>query len=611
MLLIWGFSILFILGCGFISIADEELPSLKEVFKNDFMIGGAINGRVIAGRDPKAAEIAIQHFNTATAENEMKWQSLNPRINVYNWERADNFVEFCEENQMAVIGHTLVWHSQVPRWVFQDEDRNDLTRDALLARMENHIKTVVGRYKGRVKGWDVVNEALEGDGSMRNTKWFQIIGEGSDDQKYDYIEHAFRWAHEADPDAELYYNDYNLESSNAKCDGAVAIVKHLQSKNIRIDSVGIQLHGGLEYPSMKDLEYAITNIAATGVKVMITELDIRTQRRGYRGADISRVNRQNTDDTEENAEETLKKVAEKYKEIFTVLRKHKKDITRVTFWGIYDGASWIGGSPLLFNREYQPKEAFHAVVKTAQVAAVQPEERKDQNSVTAHQQLLKKTQQGVIDIYFEGDSITRRWGALDYPNLLDHWKKNFHGWNAANFAWGGDRVQNILWRLQNGELDNVQPKIIVLQAGTNNIGSRRPSTGDDDPRIAEVTAGIQAIVALFQEKVPDASIVITGIFPRNDNRNNPTVVMPVINKINDNLAKLADGKTVRYININSKLADVNGMLHDGMTMDKLHLAEQGYQIWAEALMPIFTEILGPPAEEDLAPPPTRDPSAVR
>lgn len=355
-----------VLNCAVSSLAEQDIPSLKEVFKDHFLIGGAMNRWVIAGRDPKAAELAIKHYNSATAENAMKWQRICPQPNQYNWGPADDFMKFCEDNQMAVIGHTLVWHSQVPRWVFHDDEGNDLTRDALLTRMKDHIMAVAGRYKGRIKGWDVVNEALEGDGSLRDSPWLQIISEGLEEQKYDYIEHAFRWAHEADPDAELYYNDYSLESSNAKCDGAVAIVKHLQSKGIRIDGVGIQLHGGLEYPSMDDLEYAITNIAATGVKVMVTELDIRTRRRGYRGADVSRINRQSTEDPGAEAEEIQKKVAEKYEEIFSVLYKYKDDITRVTFWGIYDGASWIGGSPLLFNRDYQPKEAFFAVVKTAQ-----------------------------------------------------------------------------------------------------------------------------------------------------------------------------------------------------------------------------------------------------
>lgn len=241
---------------------------------------------------------------------------------------------------------------------------------------------------------------------------------------------------------------------------------------------------------------------------------------------------------------------------------------------------------------------------------IQPVERTDQNSRTAHAQLLEKTKQGKIDIYFEGDSITRRWGALDYPELLANWKENFFGWNTANFAWGGDNVQNILWRLQNGELDNVHPKVIVLQAGTNNIGGRS-SIGDDDPRIAVVTAGIKTIQSLFHEKIPDAVIIFTGVFPRNDNRTDPTGVMPVINKINENIAAMADGKKIRYLNINNQLANEDGNLYDGMTMDNLHLSLQGYQIWANALKPILTELLGPPAKEDHAPPPTGDPSAVK
>ena len=195
---------------------------------------------------------------------------------------------------------------------------------------------------------------------------WRIIGEGSEDKKYDHIENAFRWAHEADPEAELYYNDYNLETSKAKCDAAVAIVKDLKSKGLRIDGVGIQLHGGLTYPSVESLDYAITTLAATGVKVMITELDIKTQTRGPRGADVSQVNRASTSDANAATAETQKKLADKYTEIFSVLLKHKKDITRVTFWGVYDKTSWIGGSPLLFDRNYQPKEAFFAVVKAAQ-----------------------------------------------------------------------------------------------------------------------------------------------------------------------------------------------------------------------------------------------------
>jgi endo-1,4-beta-xylanase len=347
-------------------LAAQDTPALKDVFKADFLIGGALNRQVVTGQDPGAAAIAVRHFNTATPENDLKWGSVHPGPGEYNWGPADSYVDFCEKNKMLPIGHCLVWHSQVPQWVFRDDAGSALTRDALLARMKDHIMSVAGRYKGRIKGWDVVNEALEDSGTMRNTQWLRIIGEGSPDKKYDHIEHAFRFAHEADPDAELYYNDYNLEVSKAKCDAAVAIVKHLKSKGLRIDGVGIQLHAGLTYPRPENLEYAITTLAAAGMKVMITELDLRTQTRGYRGADVSKVTKGSTDDPAAAAAETQKKLADKYAEIFRILLKHKKQITRVTFWGVYDGRSWIGGSPLLFDRNYKPKEAFFAVVKAAQ-----------------------------------------------------------------------------------------------------------------------------------------------------------------------------------------------------------------------------------------------------
>jgi endo-1,4-beta-xylanase len=346
--------------------AGQNVPALKDVFKADFLIGGALNRSLVTGRDPNAAAIAEKHFSTITAENDLKWQRVHPQPDQYNWEPADSYVAFGEKNKMFIVGHCLVWHAQTPRWVFQDDAGNPLTRDALLSRMKDHIMTVVGRYKGRVNGWDVVNEALDDSGTLRNTQWLRLIGEGSPDKQYDHIENAFRWAHEADPNAELYYNDFGLETSKAKCDAAVAIVKDLKSKGLRIDGVGIQLHAGLTNPSVEGLAYAITSLAAAGVKVMVTELDIRTQSRGYRGADISQVSRASTNDPTAAAAETQKKLADKYAEIFSVLLKHKKDITRVTFWGVYDRTSWIGGSPLLFDRNYQPKEAFFAVVKTAQ-----------------------------------------------------------------------------------------------------------------------------------------------------------------------------------------------------------------------------------------------------
>ncbi len=239
------------------------------------------------------------------------------------------------------------------------------------------------------------------------------------------------------------------------------------------------------------------------------------------------------------------------------------------------------------------------------VDADQPVERTDVNSRTAHKQLLEKARKGRIDVYFVGDSITRRWGATDYPEFLANWRQNFHGWNAANFGWGGDTVQNILWRLHHGELDGVNPKVIVLMAGTNNIGTR-PPVGDDEARVADISRGLKALVDLCRQKAPSAVIIVMGITPRNDN----PAVLPTINKINERLAGFADGKSVRYLNLNDRLADANGTLRAGMSPDRLHLSAKAYQVWADALKPILTEILGPPAAEDHAPPPTGDPRAA-
>jgi lysophospholipase L1-like esterase len=237
-------------------------------------------------------------------------------------------------------------------------------------------------------------------------------------------------------------------------------------------------------------------------------------------------------------------------------------------------------------------------------AADRPAPRTDANSIVAHAQLLEKAKRGRIDIYFLGDSIVRRWGALDYPQLLENWKQNFYGWNAANFGWGGDGTQHILWRLEHGELDGVDPKVIVLLAGTNNVGAH----ARDEATIAEIARGIQAIVDVCQKKARNATIVLTAVFPRNDSM----AVMPTIDRLNEKIAALADGRRVRYLNINSRLADANGVLVNGVmnARDKLHPTLKGYQIWADALKPILRELLGPPATTDLAPPPTGDPSAT-
>lgn len=241
-----------------------------------------------------------------------------------------------------------------------------------------------------------------------------------------------------------------------------------------------------------------------------------------------------------------------------------------------------------------------------ELPADQPVFRTDANSLVAHSQLLAKAKQGGIDVYFEGDSITRRWGALDYPDLLANWKHNFFGWNAADFGWGGDKTQNILWRLDNGELDGVNPKVVVLLAGTNNVGDRLTHE-NADTKADDITRGLQAILRVIQMKAPTATVIVMGIFPRNNNM----ALMPIIDKINGKLSGIANGQRVRYLNINDKLADSDGRLFDGMmnAKDRLHPTVNAYQVWADALKPLLTRLLGPPAAVDHAPPPTGDPAA--
>ena len=258
--------------------------------------------------------------------------------------------------------------------------------------------------------------------------------------------------------------------------------------------------------------------------------------------------------------------------------------------------TWVG--------QYVPSTP--PTTRPADPAAV-PAPRTDANSVLAHEQLLAKAKAGGIDLYFLGDSITRRWGCSDaaYAPMLANWNANYHGWNAADFGWGADRVQNILWRIEHGELDGVNPKVIVVLAGTNNIGTRPGGPA----KVADVVAGLTKLLADCREKAPAAKVVLTGIFPRNDGPDGGAAVLPEIRQVNDALAKLADGRTVFYVNVNDKLADADGKLRDGTTVDRLHPTVAGYQAWADGLRPVLTQLLGPPAATDHAPPPTGDPTA--
>jgi len=350
---------------------SQDTPTLKRVFEHAFLIGAAINQSQFEERDSSGTALIKSHFNTISPENVLKWRSVHPRRDGYSFEAPDRYVQFGEKNHMVIIGHTLVWHNQTPKWVFEDDNGNQITRGALLARLRDHIQTVVGRYKGRIKGWDVVNEALADDGTMRQTQWLKIIGE-------DYLAKAFQFAHEADPNAELYYNDFALENE-AKRNGAIRLIKQLKAVGIPVAAIGLQDHNKMDWPSVEQLDETITDFAKLGVKVNITELDIdvlpaATQHRGPDATLNVELQAKLNPYSKGLPDSIQQALARRYADLFSAFLKHHEVIDRVTFWGVADKDSWLNSwpvrgrtsYPLLFDRAGKPKPAFEAVIKVAE-----------------------------------------------------------------------------------------------------------------------------------------------------------------------------------------------------------------------------------------------------
>jgi endo-1,4-beta-xylanase len=327
---------------------------LKDLMPKGMVIGVAINQRQFEGADPAALDIITKQFNQVSPENVLKFQSTQPAADRYTFDAADRYVQFGIDHRMQVVGHNLVWHSQTGAWVFQGADGTPADRDTLLARMRDHIRTVVGRYKGRIHGWDVVNEAIDEDGSMRKSPWQVGIGD-------DYVAKAFEFAHEADPDAELYYNDFNLEKP-AKRASVIALVKDLQARRLRIDGIGNQAHWRLETPTAAEIDEALVDLHATGLKVMYSELDINLLPNTPRDADPSLANPY-ADGLPDQVQQQL---AHRYADVFSVFLKHRDAVTRVTLWGLSDADSWLNRGrlnyPLLWDRQRRPKPAFDAVI---------------------------------------------------------------------------------------------------------------------------------------------------------------------------------------------------------------------------------------------------------
>ena len=356
-------------ACG--AAAAHAPVSLKQAFKGDFVVGAAMDEAEITGQDQRDDTLLAEQFNSISPENVLKWERIHPQPGQYNFDLADKYVAFGQKHHMFIVGHNLVWHAQVPDWVFHDDKGNLLDRDALLARMKDHIFTVVGRYKGKIQSWDVVNEAInDSDGTLRQSLWYKIIGP-------DYIEKAFQFAHEADPQAQLFYNDYSLENE-PKRSGAIALVKKLQADGIPITGIGIQGHDNLDWPSAEQEDATISDFAVLGIKVAITELDIDVlpSTRHQPTADVSLKIEQNAalnPYAKGLPDSVQQQLATRYADLFSVYFKHRDAVERVTFWGVTDAGSWLNdwpvkgrtSYPLLFDRNGQPKPAYDAVLRVA------------------------------------------------------------------------------------------------------------------------------------------------------------------------------------------------------------------------------------------------------
>lgn len=341
--------------------ASPDMPSLKTVFKDDFAIGTALNAEQIEEKDPKAAVLVPQQFNMATPENIMKAEVIHPQWGTYNFDLADKMIEYGKKHNIKINGHTLIWHSQLPAFARQIQ-----SVDSFKTFFTDHINTVAGRYSGKIFSWDVVNEALNEDGTMRKSVFLNKMGDG-------FVTEAFRLAAAASPNTELYYNDYNNEQP-AKRAGCIALIKKVQAAGVRIDGVGIQGHWHVGKVPLKDIEESIIQYAALGMKVMFTELDIEVLPRNFQGAD---VNQRMKSDPSLNPyvnglpDSVQQQLAKDYQALFNLFLKHKDKITRVTFWGVNDGQSWLNGwpvrgrtnHPLLFDRQFMPKPAFYKVIE--------------------------------------------------------------------------------------------------------------------------------------------------------------------------------------------------------------------------------------------------------
>lgn len=361
---LFSFSSIFFLI--FISCSPKDLikeTSLKNSYKENFLIGTALNiGQINETVSVKEKQLLLREFNSITPENIMKSMFIHPAKDTFYFDMADKFVAFGEKNNMHIQGHTLIWHSQLAPWFYQIKDSLEMVEV-----MTNHINTIVGKYKGKINAWDVVNEALNDDGTMRKSVFLDALGE-------DFMTLAFKLAEKADPNVELYYNDYSMTNPQ-KREGAIRMIKRMQANGAKVDGIGMQAHMGLNGPTIEEFEKSIIAYSALGIKVAFTEVDVNVLPNpwDFQGADVSVKfeERPGTNPYVNGLPDSIQtKLTKRYKDVFELLLKHQEKISRVTLWGAHDGQSWknnwpVQGRtdyPLLFDRNFDPKPAYNAVM---------------------------------------------------------------------------------------------------------------------------------------------------------------------------------------------------------------------------------------------------------
>jgi len=344
--------------------------SLEEGYRSAFHLGVALSEQVYVQQDAIMTPLARDQFDLIVAGNDFKWERIHPKLGQYDFRRSDAMVDWAEANGKTVHGHVLVWHSQTPSWVFKNNSGGDLTRAELIERMQDHIRTVVGRYKGRIKSWDVVNEAFNDDGTMRDSKWRQIIGD-------DYLEIAFRTAHEVDPDVLLVYNDYSWAAAGRRA-AILSMVADFKARGVPISALGIQGHWQLGYPSASQVDTILSDAASTGLQILVTELDVDVLPTAweYSGADISTLFEYQDElnpYTGGLPADVAIQLADRYKSLFELFLKYKASIYTITLWGVTDADSWLNNFPvrgrtnypMLFDREGLPKSAYYSILSIA------------------------------------------------------------------------------------------------------------------------------------------------------------------------------------------------------------------------------------------------------